>query len=173
MSKTCQDYQKYLQIWTETYWKSILKIKEKYSINEEHFYRIISINPNITWDIIREHKNKPWDWYDIKYNPNITWDIIKDNPKELGKLWSMDNVYTKSNMSPKEIIDLNNLITDNMFSNTSNTPNFWKQISRNPNLTWDTIKEHKNKPWDWFYISFNPSVTWDIIKSNRYSLELV
>ena len=39
----------------------------------------ISPNPNITWDLIRENLDKPWDWYWISLNPNITWDIIINN----------------------------------------------------------------------------------------------
>ena len=40
---------------------------------------LISCNP-ITWDIIKDNPDKPWDWAEISCNPNITWDIIKDNP---------------------------------------------------------------------------------------------
>lgn len=149
--------------WTCEYWGNMLKIKEKYGITEDNFYKLISSNPNITWDIISKNIDKPWDWYDIKNNPNITWDVIRDNPKELHKLWNFDSLYTKSSITSKGLIDLNNLI-----SYDSNLPNFWKQISRKPDLTWDVIKECAYKPWDWFYISSNPTVTWDIINYNKY-----
>lgn len=148
--------------WSKTYWENIIKIKERYDISENNFYNLISDNSNITWDIIKENIDKPWDWYDIKNNPNITWDIIRCNPKELNRLWSFDSIYTKSNIAPKGLIDLNNLV-----SYDSNLPNFWKQISRKPDLTWETIKENLYKDWDWFYLSFNPTITWDIIENNK------
>jgi hypothetical protein len=40
----------------------------------------VSMNPNITWEIIRDNPNRNWDWLGISKNPNITWEIIRDNP---------------------------------------------------------------------------------------------
>ena len=39
-------------------------------------------------------------------------------------------------------------------------------ISCNPNITMDIIKDNPDKPWDWYYISYNPNITMDIIKDN-------
>ena len=51
------------------------------------------MNPNITWDIVRDNSDKPWNYIQLNYtpnnpntysslseNPNITWDIVKNNP---------------------------------------------------------------------------------------------
>ena len=38
------------------------------------------IGLNITWDIIKDNFDKPWDLMSLSENPNMTWDIIKDNP---------------------------------------------------------------------------------------------
>jgi hypothetical protein len=40
----------------------------------------LSRNPNITWEIVQNNPDKPWNWVYLSKNPNITWEIIKDNP---------------------------------------------------------------------------------------------
>ena len=40
----------------------------------------VSLNPNITWDIILDNPQYPWDRDGLSLNPNITWDIIEQNP---------------------------------------------------------------------------------------------
>ena len=37
------------------------------------------MNPNITWEIIKQNPDKDWNYYYLSMNPNITWDIIKAN----------------------------------------------------------------------------------------------
>jgi hypothetical protein len=41
---------------------------------------MLSKNPNITWEIVRDNPDKPWDYKWLSSNPNITWEIITDNP---------------------------------------------------------------------------------------------
>jgi len=42
----------------------------------------------------------------------------------------------------------------------------WLHVSRNPNISWDIIKNNPTKRWFWSNISKNPSITLDIIQSN-------
>ena len=42
----------------------------------------------------------------------------------------------------------------------------WEEISSNPNITWEIIKNNPMKPWNWSNISMNPNITWKIIKDN-------
>ena len=37
----------------------------------------LSAHPNITWKIIENNPDKPWNWDYISKNPNITWDTKK------------------------------------------------------------------------------------------------
>ena len=37
-------------------------------------------HPNITWDIINNNLDKPWELYCLSSNPNVNWKIIHDNP---------------------------------------------------------------------------------------------
>jgi len=42
----------------------------------------------------------------------------------------------------------------------------WGDISKNPNITWEIIKNNLDMPWAWFYVTENPNITWEIIKNN-------
>ena len=44
----------------------------------------------------------------------------------------------------------------------------WKGVSMNPSITWTIIETNYNKPWDWKYVSMNPSITEYIIEDNDY-----
>ena len=49
--------------WTLKYWNFIQENPDK-----PWDWRAISMNPNITMDIIRENLDRPWDWYWISHN---------------------------------------------------------------------------------------------------------
>lgn len=51
----------------------------------------------------------------------------------------------------------------NEFSSSIN----WKNLSHNPKLKWDFIKNHLNEPWDWKVLTNHPVITGDIIKNNK------
>ena len=66
----------------------------------------LSQNPNITWDIVRANPDKPWSWYGLTKNPNITWDIVRAN---LEKPWSwfwlsQNSSFLLSGTEQKQII---------------------------------------------------------------------
>ena len=44
-------------------------------------YQELSINPNITIDIVKNNPDKPWNYYNLSQNPNITWEIVQNNPQ--------------------------------------------------------------------------------------------
>ena len=43
-------------------------------------YYSLSLNPNITWEIVQENPDKDWSYDSLSENPNITWEIVKANP---------------------------------------------------------------------------------------------
>ena len=51
----------------------------------------ISENPNITWNIIQNNPDKPWNWNYISINPNITLEIIQQNPNKPWKWHLLSN----------------------------------------------------------------------------------
>src|ERR1700678_218752 len=42
----------------------------------------------------------------------------------------------------------------------------YKNLSANPNITWDIVQSNLHKPWDYYYLSDNPNITWDIFQNN-------
>jgi hypothetical protein len=40
---------------------------------------VISSSKHVTWDIIENNKNLPWDWGYVSLNPNIIFENVKDN----------------------------------------------------------------------------------------------
>ncbi len=41
---------------------------------------MLSWNPNITFDIVLNNLDKPWNWYYLSANSNITFDNVLNNP---------------------------------------------------------------------------------------------
>ena len=56
-------------------------------------FSVLSSNPNITWEIVRDNPDKPWSYYMLSMNPNITWDIIKDNPDKPWSYYYISQLY--------------------------------------------------------------------------------
>ena len=44
-------------------------------------YYFLSENPNITWEIVQNNPQIPWDYGTLSRNTNITWEIILNNPQ--------------------------------------------------------------------------------------------
>jgi uncharacterized protein len=39
-------------------------------------------------------------------------------------------------------------------------------LSANPNITWEIVKENPRQPWHYFSLSENPNITWEIVQAN-------
>ena len=52
-------------------WKNII-FREVFETrkNDFNFIHIISSNNNITWEIVRDNQDKPWNWNYLSLNPN-------------------------------------------------------------------------------------------------------
>ena len=130
-----------------------LNIKKKIDWHDNINWSCMSMNPNITWDIIQANITKPWDWYSLSSHPNITWDIIQANLNK-NILWDWSQISINPN------------ITWDIFKNNRDFPWYWPNLSRNPNITWEIIESNLDYPWYWPHVSQNPNITWDIIKAN-------
>jgi hypothetical protein len=138
--------QKYV---TFRYVQDVLNLLDNFCINTGWWH--ISTRSEITWDIILNNPNKPWDFNGLSQNPNITINIIKDN---ILKKWNWIH------------ISKNKGITWDAIVNNPELPWNWFTISQNPNITLRIIKENPDKPWNWYFISMNPNITWKIIEDN-------
>ena len=112
-------------------------------------YIDLSQHPNITWDIIQDNKDIPWNWKYISLNPNITFEIIQENPSHS---WDWHNISKNPNITWK-------IIQDNKYK-----PWDWSGVSQNPNITWDIIINNLEKKWDIPNIFKHPNITWDMIQ---------
>ena len=95
MSKTTKKrlyhLEKYIQNkWGEHYWNFIMKFENILD------WTWLSLNSNITMNIIEKYPDKPWNWYYMSQNPNITMEIIQKYPdKPRDWLWISLNKFTK------------------------------------------------------------------------------
>ena len=130
----------------------------------------LSMNPNITLDLIIEYLDLSWDWIGVSQNPNLTknkLDQLRDKGIYLntGMLVSNPNLYL--------------YIKDMLDNGDSNQIN-WRSLSMNSSLEIDIITRYKDQDLDWFLISLyaniktidldnNPDLPWkyDQLSLNR------
>lgn len=114
-------------------------------------YIYLSSNPNITWEIIQNNPDKPWNYYHLSANPIITWEIVKNNPD---KPWCYRYLSENPNVT-WEMVEAN---PDKNWS--------YGELSLHPNITWEIIKANPDKPWNYYYMSQNPNISWEIVEAN-------
>jgi hypothetical protein len=73
--------------------------------DNENYWRLLSANPNVTWEIVMDYSDKPWNWTELSKNPNITWEIVRDNPD---KPWNWDGLSNNPNCRSEAIKFLKN-----------------------------------------------------------------
>jgi hypothetical protein len=146
-------------------------------------------NPNITWDIVQQNRDQPWDFSQLSFNPNINVDVVCDNPDEK---WSFD-CFSSNETILREIIEdpkkmerfraidvhkdfyispSNPFLTFEIFENYKdeypqmNAIQDFPWLSNHRNIIWDVIKNNPDKPWSHLLLSRNPNITWDIVENN-------
>jgi len=63
------------------------KISQYYIITLEIFdkhwdYKKLSLNKNLTWNIIEKYIDNDWDWMSLSRNPYLTWKIVNKYPNK-------------------------------------------------------------------------------------------
>ena len=151
-------------------------------------------------ELIRHNIIKGWDWYKLSMNPNITMEIITDNPyilfEKKGLLQNpsitIQNIETNiqffeenieyivcnDNITIEHIERHNDIPWDFMLlsKNKSIPLDFieknideewsWEDLSSNKNLTVDFIKKYSHKPFNWKIISAHECIKWEDIIDN-------
>ena len=64
-------------------------------------YSMLSKNPNITWEIVQANRDKPWRFFNLSQNSNITWEIVKANPD---KPWN-DEIFFLNHIGKQKFIE--------------------------------------------------------------------
>jgi len=132
-----------------------------------------SSNYNLTPEIIEQHPEIEWSWYELSANPMIDINFVLKN---LDKPWDWNTVTKNIGITYKDILNYPNLpwseqdlvsniyIDDEILISSKN----WETIdySANFNLTIKSIKKISKllnlniaEDWDWSVISCNPFVT--------------
>ncbi len=128
--------------WLKKYGECIHKNIDKIIQADIHIplFNNFGKHSNLTWEIIENNPDYPWDWEGISENPNITWEIIKNNPDQE---WNWYRISSNPN------------ITWEIIENNPDKPWDWDKISLNQNITWEMIENNPDKPWQWGFISIN------------------
>jgi hypothetical protein len=144
------------------------------STNQNLNWNYLNQNKNITEDILLNYPDKPWDWnFSLSsYRNNISKEFILNNPD---KPWNYDLLAYKNIIIIDKITDWD-LVSENLELplefikeniNLFTTKHHWQHLSRNENLNFDFILEHKDKPLDWSAISSSDYITYEIVSKNR------
>ncbi len=119
----------------------------------------------VTWDQIKANPTKDWNWRELSKNVHLTWDFIESTlflPNGEETPWNWEAILKHPN------------ITWDIITTKINTKYwYWSSILENPNITWENLNTMVKKLGserrfllDWKIISCSPTVTWDIILSN-------
>jgi hypothetical protein len=110
----------------------------------------LSINPNITWDIVKNNPQIRWSWFHLSFNKNISLDVkLNNNTKQqwwIGVISSFESIdweFIKNNPQIKWSSD---------------------GVSRNPNITYDIVKSYPQYGWNMFNVFRNDSIKLNDIK---------
>ncbi len=152
--------------WYAYFWNFILN-----NLDKDLSWKGLSLNPNITMDIIDNYIYLPWNWENVSKNPNLTFDFVL---KYINKDW--DWKILSENI--KLYIIENNLHLPWDWTGISNNKNInidfilkykdqdfcWRTLSSHSNITIDNIVDTKyTLPWKWKYIALNPNITLNFI----------
>ena len=111
----------------------------------------ISKNPVVTFEMMQENADLPWDYNMFSQNPNLK---IKDVKNNMSYCW---NWHT---------ISCNKAISEEDIENNPNLPWDFSWITDNPNVSIEFIEKHLDKIDSWSLSKF-PRLTFDFIK--KYS----
>ena len=154
-------------------WENILYIQKKFDHTIK--YDLLSMNNNITWDIIFKNIDKNWNFKNLViHNENITIDIILDNTlffneKCLKVLSKNKSIKWLDIIKHPEIewnfqdLSLNKNITFDIILNNLDKGWCFRRLSSNPNINIDIINNYNQFNWSIYWYSFNPNLRLDNI----------
>ena len=144
-------------------------------------YTGLSANPNLTMEFLEANLNRLWNWSKISKNPNLTLEFIEAHPE---KSWIWERISRIPNLTLEFVekhieeewdfyciaenpsIVMTKKFIKTYFPKHQNQEDmdwykeeeemeFFRGLSRNPNLKVKLIKAFKNKPWNWRELSQN------------------
>jgi hypothetical protein len=156
----------------------------------------LSLKPNPNWDYLIENCDDTWDWYTLSQvapfevvlaNPNLNWywdglsknpsvsfETILAHPREEGGSSddgsdyddsSDGNTTLKYRWEPEQV-SLNPSVNIDIIKNNPDYPWNWENLSSNPSMTPEIVDANPSLPWDWRGMSYNKSLTWEYVYKN-------
>lgn len=122
----------------QEYWKMV----QYFKCWDSTARSVISMNPNITWDTIKNNPTFMWDWDSLSKNPNITWDIITKNPEYP---WNWYSFCKNPNITLDIVKSYPNVRWD------------WGALSANSAIKWNDVN-NLDLSWDYFHLHQNPNM---------------
>ena len=159
-------------------WENILFIEKKF--NHIIKYDLLSMNNNITWNIILNNIDKNWNFENLVINnENITIDIILNNisffnEKCIKVLSKNKTIKWLDIIKHPEIIwnfqdlSLNKNITFDIVLNNLDKKWCFNRLSSNPNINIDIINNYNQFNWSIYWYSFNPNLRLDDIDKIKF-----
>lgn len=126
---------------------------------DEHFYKLLSCNPNLRYSDVLENKTAPWDWSELSHNPGITLHDIVNHPDDPW-VWSSVNGYSMNFCS----VSSNQGIHFKKVLQHLDKPWSWFELSANPTITIHDIRQLIDKPWNWYILSRNEGIPWSDVR---------
>ena len=119
--------------------------------------------------------NKEWDWDNLTDNVNYSEQHIShlkiEDFKRTNPLKPFDASvlahYEPLNYMQWFELSRDPSITFDIVRNTKHKPWSWIKLSKNQNITEDILREFIKRAWDWREVSRNPCITLDIVLRNR------
>lgn len=124
------------------------------------FSYVLLQHPDKPWDfedIVYEFKNsrlviecvsilhtKPWDFRKLSSYKHLTTQFIEQNLK---KNWSWTDLYENPSFDFVYFYEY--------YDDVAEDEDFWKSLSKNPNITVTFVEEHFDENWDWKFLSKN------------------
>ena len=119
----------------------------------------MSMNPNLTLDIVKQHPEIDWCWYRLSNNEGITMQDIVNHPTYPWR-W--------------QYVSLNINLTMTMVNSRPAKGWNWADVSCHPGITMQDIKTHPHLPWQWEYvIANNFTLDKELYVSNLYAAILL
>jgi hypothetical protein len=145
-----------------------IKNKKKH---QKGYWYLLSYNQNVPFKIILEYIDCPWDWNGLSNNLNIPIQFIENN---LDKGWNWQYISSRTDINQDFIKrHINKLDISQLSCNPAidiefikNYPGFkwvWGLFTYNPKVDVCVIEENPDIPWSWDRIDINPNLTINFI----------
>ena len=120
---------------------------------------------HLTWDIVLDNPDYPWNYEKMTENPMIPDEVIKANP-ELP--WSRSSIMKFRKMANELVIEQDSMFYGNLNADINKLANLGDpRKTCNPLITPEFVKQHPEIEWDYKWLSRNPSLTIEFVLENR------